>query len=792
VIFQKTMKIHSLRSFTRPLQALAMLFSTSLGLQAGQPGQFDPTFNFTRGVVGEAAAVAAVANNKMLAGGLFVATSSTGVSRFGLARFNADGSVDTTFNANLTWPNDVQFIFVQQDGKIIITGQLTDSTGVSAYRLRRLLANGAVDTTFAIGTGPNNRVNDIAQATNGDLILGGTFTSFNGATRNGVARISLTGSLDASYAINRPAGTSSNVNALDLDSQGRLLIARQSGVSRLNADGTNDSSLSIYVEAINGGVGNVRDIKVAPNNLFYICGNFNFPSRSLVSYTDSGAINGAFYTGVNSSTSGFTTTISNPTPLPTRIAIQADGKIIVTGNFSHYRDATNVKGIIRINTDGTLDSSFSSNAKTSGIFSTAIQANGQVLIGGAFEGVNGRINRALGKLNSDGTLALPAVPAHGFADTARPIDALPTADGKTVIIGDFELLSGQRLPGLCRLNADNSLDTTFNASSAVPIFNDGSGGFVPTSIYAAVVRPDGRMVVSGDFINIPADNGKYNVGLIPLLANGDRDTSFRMSTGFGNIYPGVNGFRVYIDHMRLLSNGKIMISDDIVDSYNGVARHKLIRILANGNIDNTFDAGLNVTLSRPNAPEDIRDIEILTGEKIYAAGSFNSFAGTARTSIVLLTATGALDSSFVANFGSTIQAGSTPLIHDIIVQTSGKVVALGDFANPTTGVIERKIIRLNLSGTVDTTFTSQKNAAYQAMTVDASDRVIVSTANSFQKALRLNANGTFDTTWVKGNDQIPGTYTRMRVTSDGKTLAVGQFDDTEGKPSVNITRLQAD
>ena len=96
------------------------------------------------------------------------------------------GSLDTGFDPGTGLDTDlmlnlsVRAMAVQPDGKVIIGGVFTEVDGVGYNYLARLNADGSVDTSFDIGTGANEVVNAVAVQPDGKIIVGGNFTELNG------------------------------------------------------------------------------------------------------------------------------------------------------------------------------------------------------------------------------------------------------------------------------------------------------------------------------------------------------------------------------------------------------------------------------------------------------------------------------------------------------------------------------------------------------------------------------------------------------------------------------------
>jgi uncharacterized delta-60 repeat protein len=143
---------------------------------------FNPTTN--NGVV---FAVAAQADGKVIIGGTFTTVGSS--SRARIARLNANGTLDGSFNPGTGANGTVNAIALQSDGKIVLGGDFTSINGTNRNRYARLNSNGALDLGFDPGRGADGTVFSVALLPDGKVILGGDFTMVNGFLRRGVARV---------------------------------------------------------------------------------------------------------------------------------------------------------------------------------------------------------------------------------------------------------------------------------------------------------------------------------------------------------------------------------------------------------------------------------------------------------------------------------------------------------------------------------------------------------------------------------------------------------------------------
>ena len=156
----------------------------------------------------------------MLIGGAFTHYNGTNMNY--IARLNADGSVDTSFNAAAS--NAVSAIAIQLDGRILVGGSFIQFNGTALNRIARLNTDGSLDTNFVtnVGLGANNTVKSIAVQADNRIVLVGLFSQFNNLTCNRIVRLLPTGALDST--IDFGDGANSDVDALVLQPWNGMII----------------------------------------------------------------------------------------------------------------------------------------------------------------------------------------------------------------------------------------------------------------------------------------------------------------------------------------------------------------------------------------------------------------------------------------------------------------------------------------------------------------------------------------------------------------------------------------
>jgi uncharacterized delta-60 repeat protein len=406
-------------------------------------GNIDLNFSPGAGASNEIWSVVRQESGKfMIAGGF---TQYDEVGRRQIARLHPDGSLDRDFMREVWVNNQVRAIAMQSDNRILIGGDFSSFQENQVNRIARILPDGTVDLDFDPGAGANGRVNAILQQPDGKILIGGAFTSVDGVAHNRIARLNADGSLDTGFNVG--SGANNAVFDLALQPDGKIVVAgsftsvngqSRDRIARLNPDGSLDSGFD--------------------------------PKR-----------------GANS-------TILN-------IALQPDGKILASGLFHRYGNQ-NWGHIVRLNSNGSLDRSFDSRTGANHfIYAMVLQADGKVVIGGAFFYYNGVFMRHLARLNPDGSLDA------GFDIGDGPYNHITSLalqeSGRILMAGNFTSFNGQTAYRLARLHPNGELDQSFN-----------SGSGPHSLIHAMTVQPDNNILIGGEFVIY---NGTYKPYLARIM-----------------------------------------------------------------------------------------------------------------------------------------------------------------------------------------------------------------------------------------------------------------------------------
>ncbi len=164
-----------------------------------------------------------------------------GLLGLNLESFAADGTPDTTFSTNIGsgFNNIVNAVAVQSDGKIVVGGQFTTINGAGSNRIARLNADGTPDTTFStnIGSGFDSDAYGVAIQSDGKIIVGGYFTTINGTPSSYIARLNADGTPDTTFSTNIGSGFDSDAYGVAIQSDGKIVVG--GAFTSINGTGSN-------------------------------------------------------------------------------------------------------------------------------------------------------------------------------------------------------------------------------------------------------------------------------------------------------------------------------------------------------------------------------------------------------------------------------------------------------------------------------------------------------------------------------------------------------------------------
>ncbi|HLP77003.1 MAG TPA: hypothetical protein VK327_08795, partial [Candidatus Paceibacterota bacterium] len=337
---------------------------------------------------------------------------------------------------------------------VVVSNSLGSITSAPA----QLTVNGvAVDTGFDAGDG-NNQVYAVVAQPDGKLLVGGGYTRIGGQPLNAFARLNADGSADTDF---NPGFVGTTLSSIAYLPDRSMLLgggfsslggAARHDIGRLTPDATADSSFT------NSPTGWLSSLAVQADDTVFVGGYFTAfggqPHTNLARLSADGSVDGSFNPAANDIAYAFVT-------LP-------DKRILVGGWFTMVNGQPRTN-LARLNVDGSLDPTFTLDAASeewsSLVFALTPQTDGKILVGGVFSTLGGMAHEYLARLNADGSLddGFTAGVRHSNPWLRPSVNSIVVqCDGKILIGGVFTHVNGQPRANIARLNADGSLDLTFN------------------------------------------------------------------------------------------------------------------------------------------------------------------------------------------------------------------------------------------------------------------------------------------------------------------------------------------
>ena len=746
---------------SRLLATLVFFISLSLSAQAyaALAGELDASFNpsdigFGNGDGANNTVKTTVlqADGKIVIGGSFTSYNSTAANRVG--RLNTDGTLDSAFSVGTGANNTVWTLAGQPDNQILVGGQFTSYNGSAINRIMRLNSDGSLDASFNPGSGANAHVLAIGVQPDSRILIGGSFTSFDGIGMSRIARLNSDGSRDITFSVG--TGANNDIYAICLQADGKILIGGDftsyngtavNRIARLNSDGTLDATFSIGSGIDGAGYVHVHVMTIQPDGKILAGGQFasynGNSSNSLVRLNDDGTFDTSFTTGT-----GIATAVGYSAPIVNTVAVQSDGDLLVGGWFFTYQGVAS-NGLVRLNNNGLVDTGFNvAIGFNSTVNSLNIQTDHRIVIGGSFGAFNNTGNNDATRLNIDGSLANDFNIGSGASGDQIKTVALQ-ADGKILLGGAFNRYNGMLSNRIARLLPNGSIDATFNI-----------GIGADNSIGRLAVQSDGKIIIGGGFTSY---NGTAINRIARLNTDGSLDSTFNVGSGIG-------GASRWVEPINIQADGKILVAG-YFSSYNGTAMSNLARLNTDGSLDATFNIGTGTN-------DAIYAVATQQDGKILIGGNFTSYNGASVWRLARLNTDGSLDATF--NMSSS---GPNGAIYAITELPDGKILIGGGFSSykgtPITG-----LTRLNSDGSLDTTFNSGTGAYLVTFALQPDGKIIVGgnftsyNGTPRNRIARVNSDGSLDTTFNVGTG-INGTtgpnVWSVAAQTDGKLLLGGQF-----------------
>jgi uncharacterized delta-60 repeat protein len=534
--------------------------------------------------------------------GKIVVVGGTG-SDFAIARYNPNGSLDTTFSGDgkqttaFAGGDGASGVAIQGDGKIVAVGAA--GGGQANFAVARYNPNGSLDTSFSgdgrqtTDFGKEDEASGVAIQGTGKIVAIGDTESNATGSRFAVSRYNPSGSLDTTFSGDGRQTTDfgayrDGAEAVALQGDGKIVVVGVAGgtssddfaIARYNPNGSLDTTFSgdgMQGTTFSGwDYANATGVAIQGDGKIVVVGLAGGPMYSaafaIARYNPNGSLDTSF------SGDGKETTAFTGSDEARGVAIQGNGKIVAVGTTSDPIDGTGEFALVRYNANGSLDTSFSGDGKQTtdfgcscaGARAVAIQGDGKIVAAGA-AGANSDL--AVARYNADGSLDTSfsgdGEQTTDFGSYDQAYGVALQSDGKIVAVGS----SGTTAVGvfvLARYNPNGSLDTTFSGDGKQTT----DFGDTRDTATGVALQSDGKIVAAGNAEGRAPGADFDDFALARYDPNGTLDTSFSgdgmQTTDFGG-NDVANG-------VALQANGRIVAVGRGID-LDGFSNFELARYL---------------------------------------------------------------------------------------------------------------------------------------------------------------------------------------------------------------------
>lgn len=751
----------------------------------------------------------------------------------GLLRFLADGTLDRSFRLDPSLAGYyVNAVSPTPDGRLVIAAarpfavipSLQYFYNIARFQVFRLNADGSRDLSFNSGSGTEPLIGDneengaaafirnVIALPDGKVLVGGQFRDFSGSGRSDLLRLNADGSVDPAFAAQffradtafggQPTGIAAGNQNLLRQPDGKIIVAgafnelngaRRPGIARLNADGTLDASFvpAGFILAPDGDLQYaIRAVALQADGKIILGGPVANPAdpgdlRPLVRLNADGSLDRLFDVLLDE-----TTGEPRGFYVTFSLAPLADGRVVHT---TAGQDVTlfNADGTVNSPVTGAAGLLFSTDPSFTGSPRLSLQSGGRIILSGVFDAIGeaprpGGLARLLPAAVGGGFTLDPTFAAPGPLENNVGVDRLTLrADGGILVRGFFTAVDGQPRATLALLNADGSLNA--QVPDSPDLFNEPLFAIANS----AIVLPGDKTLLYGSTVD--AD---FNFGFAyrRLNADGTPDATFQPDPTL----PAFGRPLVQPDGKLLVSRGVIFNNEFITDGFlsnNGAQAildgNALGRLNADGTVDDSFTFGLDLTGLIRRDPETKAILSVPNGDNRAVAVLpdgrilYKYFDG-ASFNLVRLLPDGALDETF--------QPGTAPAPGVMSITGFG----LPFLNDPVTG---------ESGPPLEDSPTAAGYGITNVLALPDGRLIVAGDFTSFNGVpagglVRLLANGQLDATFRVGVGAaftIPTVVTGqnvavddVRLETDGKLLIVGSFDTFNGVSRSGIARLNFD
>jgi len=684
-----------------------------------------------------------------------------------ITRIDVNNFLDENFTSEI-FNGAVKDVALQSDGKIIVAGNFTTYGTATAKKLVRLNTDGTLDPTFNTGIGfqfgqfsqeTTRLIKNVKVQSDDKILVCGDIVKYQGVARNNVVRINPDGQLDESFNLDPKVNYIEKIRLLP---DGNILLARSSELQKVSNNGTIDSNFLNFQTEVPNSISITEVVPVADGSIYvggeiYTNSGLGIVDRNyIVKLTKDGENDYSFYTEKFTSTVGSSGIKS--------MYLQDDKKLVVTGSFSSFNSNYLLMGIVRINPDKTVDNSFVGRfpKQDTPLVNQVVPIQGnRLLFVGSFGIFNNETVTSLMKLDMNGNIdsSLKNI-CKGFDGTVSHI--FPQNDGKFIVTGRFLAYNGISLYKIARINADGSLDTTFNVPTRKFI--------EPQENYQQIITlDDGKLLaVSGGSRYYNETQSLIGGSLVRLNQDGSFDESFiNNNSTYRGAWGNLNSVFVRNDKTIVIPNARRYNDLPAIDG-------KILVLNEDGSFNRLVDM--------PPSVGTILRIEGLSDGKMIILSWINSTTNK----LMRLMPDFSVDTSFTAD-------PSLAKITNFKLLPNGQIIAFSNL--PATN----KMYRLNENGSLNTSIAvisfstpSSSASTFDPLSYNEGDNTFYTAQNAYKNLQKHNADGSIDTSFdiglgFKTNSELVRSIKHL----DNDIIMVGgAFVTFDGKPVRNFAKLK--
>lgn len=397
--------------------------------------------------------------------------------------------------------------------------------------------------------------------------------------------------------------------------------------------------------------------------------------------------------------------------------------------------------------------------------SAAIQSDGKIVVAGVSQDLSGNLAFALARYDTDGSIdntfgtngSIRTFINGGNATDDEAYSMAIQLDGKIVAAGYSADAANFPAFALARFNSDGSIDSAFGTSGSVRTFING-GYATNDEAMSVAIQSDGKIVAVGFSEDV---SGNYAFALARFNTDGSIDSAFGTS---GSVRTFINGGYAANDgaySLAIRSDGKMVAAGSSGDASNNNDAFALVRLDTDGSIDNTFGTSGSVRIF-VNGGDSTNDaaysLAIQSDGKIVAAGYSGDASGNSAFAVARFDTNGSIDSTFGTSGSTRAFIGGGDSTNDcaysMAIQSDSRIVTAG-FSHDASDDYAFALARFNVDGSIDSTFGISGSAR----------------------------------TFINGGDSTYDNANEVAIQSDGRIVAAGYSQIASGEYAFAVARF---